>query len=526
MTGKPLLAICFILLGTLSTLALAAAPGSVERVIVYPDRAEVVRRMAVDLAAGGGHLLVADLPVGLDREGLRLSLTEAEDARLGTVEIQVRRGSERVLPRARELEERIREEEARLRETADRITAAELQYAFLQGLTQPGKGDRPEPDAWVAALRSLGSSAETVLATRRAAERERDELQRSLDALRRQLADLGSSQRDHVEVRIAYETARAQTAMLRLTYVVPGVQWEPVYEWRLDSEARRLEIVQRAALRQESGEDWPEAQLEFALGRPQQGGRLPTLAPWYVGPLASKHARAGVAMDLLRESTPQASAATAPAELTGTPFSARYTLPNRVSVPGDGSRLLFDLARHSLEVELEARAVPKRQTQAWLFAEGRYEGEVPLPAGPASLFQDGALVGRIRFEGMAPGSALARSFGVDDRIRIRYVLQHDRKGTDGLLRRQQRRERAYLIEVENGHRRPMPITIIDQLPQSRDERIRIELSADTDEPSERNIDNEPGLLAWSRVQAAGERRQIRFGYQATYPQEIEDLDGW
>lgn len=512
----------------LTTLPAALANANrVEKVTVYPDRAVVVRVIDMTVAAGADSMLISGLPARLDRDSLRLEARGMTDLALGAIEFRSLRGAERVHPEARALEARLREERSRQQAVADRVEAATLQYAFLRSMAEQPPKEGLAAQAWTQALRSLGSSATEVLEAQRAAERERDEIGVIITTLERQLADLGSAQRDHTELSIDYQSERAGTVQLRVEYSVGSVRWQPVYEWRLDTERNQLAIIQRAAVQQDSGEDWTDTELHFALGRPQLGGRLPGLNPWYVGAAEPKLERsmdlAIAAPQMQRE---ERMAGALRAELTGTAFATTYRISGRASLPGDNSRRLFELARHDLDASISARTVPKRSPAAWLFASAEYAGAAPLPAGQVSLYQDGAMVGRTSFAGLAPGAQLEASFGVDDRIEVSYNLQHDRRGSEGLLRRQQRQERAFLIEVSNRHTRPMPILVIDQIPNSRDERIRIELSADSDPPTVRDLDEQPGILGWQHDYAPGQQRRIRFGYQAVYPGDIEHLSGW
>lgn len=517
-----------LLLSILLTLlpATLADIGTVEKVTVYPDRAVVVRAIELPVTSGADRLLITGLPARIDRDSLRVTARGVDGLQLGAIEFRSLRGAERVHPEARNLEARIRDERARQQRAADRVEAAALQYAFLRSMAeQPGK-EGLEAEAWPQALSSLGRSAREVLQSQREAERERDEIGEIITALQRQLADLGSAQRDHTELGIDYRSPQPGTVELELEYSVGAVRWQPIYEWRLDTERNRLSIIQRAAVQQDSGEDWSDTELHFALGRPQQGGRLPGLSPWYVGVAEPKIERT---MDLA-VAAPQmqrsADAGAIPAELTGTAFASSYRISGPASLPGDNSRRLFELARHDLDARISARTVPKRSQAAWLFASAGYDGAAPLPPGQVNLFQDGAMVGRTAFAGLAPGAEIEASFGVDDRIEVSYALQHDRRGSEGLLRRQQRQERAFLIEVHNRHTRPMPILVIDQIPNSRDERIRIDITTASDAPTVRDLNDQPGIIGWQHDYAPGQQRRIRFGYQATYPAEIEHLSGW
>ena len=517
--------ILLMILMTTLPAALASA-GSVEKVTIYPDRAVVIRTIELPVESGRDQLLISGLPARLDRDSLRLEARGMPDLALGAIEFRSVRGAERVIPEARALEARIGEQRARQQAVADRVEAASLQYVFLKSMAEQAPEEGLSAQDWPQALRSLGSSAREVLEAQREAERARDDIGVIITTLERQLADLGSAQRDQTEISIDYQSPSSGSVQLRVEYSVGAVRWQPIYEWRLDTERNRLAIIQRAAVQQDSGEDWSDTELHFALGRPQQGGRLPQLNPWYVGAAQPKLERNMELAMAPAQMQRAADAAAVPAELAGTAFATTYRISGPASLPGDNSRRLFELARHDLDANISARSVPKRSAMAWLFASAAYDGAAPLPAGQVSLYQDGAMVGRRSFAGLAPGVELEASFGVDDRIEVSYSLQYDRRGSEGLLRRQKREERAYLIEVTNRHTRTMPILVIDQIPNSLDERIDIELTADSDAPTIRDLDDQPGILGWQHDYAPGEKRRIRFGYQALYPAEIEHLSGW
>jgi hypothetical protein len=110
-------------------------------------------------------------------------------------------------------------------------------------------------------------------------------------------------------------------------------------------------------------------------------------------------------------------------------------------------------------------------------------------------------------------------------VRVRYRLETGERSREGLINKDRRIERRYLIEIANHHARPMEITVLDQLPVARDERIEVELLRATTKPSAQDFDDRNGVLAWTDSYAANEERQIRFAYAVTYP-EGQTLPGF
>lgn len=493
----------------------------IEQVTVYPDRAEVVRLIQVDLAAGEEELRISDLPARTVPDSLRLSVRSGEGVALGGMELRTVRGAERVQPRARELENRIRALELQRQGLANRIQARNLQLRLLESIVDEDTGQGG--DARLEALAEIGSRAEEVLAQRLVHESERDQIAGEMERLKRQLADLGQSQRDTREVLVPVRAEGPGRAEIDLTYLVSDAGWESLYEWRLDTEAARLVLVQQARVRQNTGEDWTDARIQVALGQPALGGQLPQLRPWTID-IARPAPRARMLESAAMDAAPLAGAPES--MLQGSEMAAMYRIPGRNHVSGDNAPRRFLLAEHVLEGQLGARAVPRRQTRAWLFFEAQYDGEAWLPPGRVALFQDGAVVGQTRFTGLAPGGALAESFGVAERIEIDHRLVRDTRGSEGLVRRANRLEREFEFEVSNRYGRALEILIIDQLPVPGDERIEVEMTADSRRPDVLDFNDQAGVVAWRDEYQPGQTRRFRFGYRAVFPRDVEGLSGW
>ncbi len=516
------------------TLGLLIAPahatsGRIQAVTVYPDRAEIRREVEIDLVAGVHQLQFTGLPATLQREQLRIAAEGVEGLILGAVETRLVRGLDSVSDRARELEARIERAGDQRRAIENRLEALALQIRLLESLTQPVAEPGPAAANPAQLLAFVGQGASEVLSARLAGEQELRGVDRELERLRRELTDLGKIQRDRLDIQIDYRSSASGRARFILEYLVPAAGWRPVYELRLDSAVGRLDIEQRAEIIQDTGEDWDGVELTVALAQPALGGRLVELSTWHIDvlkPAAFEARRALPAADsaLLASAEPIAEASQV--ALVGGAFAAAYRVPGQARIMAGNQPVRVDLARHRLDGRLSVRAVPSQQRHAFLFFEGENPSAVALPAGRATLFQDHVLVGETRLTSIVPGGRLALSFGVDPNIEIDYRPIVDRRGTEGLIRRQQTAERQFEIEISNRHRMAMAVSIDDRMPVARDERIRIELTPATDAPTERDVDGRPGVLRWTRGLAPGQTWVITFGYRASFPTDIEDVIGW
>ncbi|WP_376691611.1 mucoidy inhibitor MuiA family protein [Wenzhouxiangella sp. EGI_FJ10409] len=520
---------------------LTPASAEIESVTVFPDRATVTRVIEMSVESGTGELVQSDLPTGLSRDSLRISANGPDGLRLGAYQLEPVRGSERVSERARELERRLQTLRDERDGIDDEVEARELQLNLLRSLASgAGQGDEKlAVDGWSDALQTVGSGAEEVLSARRALSLQRRELTEEIDRLEQELADLGQQQQDTLRLSLAYDSGSAGTAEFTIEYTVGGAGWRPVYEWRLDTEADELRIVQFAEVRQRTGEDWTEADLELSLSRPSAGGRLPEVSPWWIDVIEPRPEQKEGELDRVQvtgsrvqrsemefAAAPQAEAQWDGAELVGNEYTQAYRVPGRASVAADNQPHRFRLDEHEVDVALSARAVPRYQATAWLYAEGKWEGELALPPGSATLYQDGTLVGQTRFGGVAPGGELASSFGVDDRISVEYELVRDDRSTEGMLRKSSVLTRVHRISVSNGHSRPIDLTVFDAMPVSRDERIEVSLTDGTTAPDRRDVDERPGVLAWDREVPAGDDLELTVGYRLSFPEDLEGVQGW
>lgn len=502
---------------------------SIDSITVYPDRAMVSRIIEFESGPDSGELVIEGLPADLRVDSLRVTPLEPSGLALADVSTRTIRGNERNREEAQALQSRIDELEAQGEEVDARLEALDLQLSFLQNAASADGEQVPAWEQLGTITESIGRSAGGILEARLQARRERREINEELERLRQSLADLGNEATDSTRVMIGYRQPDNGSGRMRLDYVVPGARWRANYDLRLSTEERVLGVTQKASITQDTGEDWNDVEVIVSTSQPSMGDRLPSLAPWFVDirEETARFMRDQAAPEAELRQASGSDSTTGSAELLNSAFSAEYRLPGRVSIAADNQPRSFALSREETNVELAARAVPKRSSDAWLFVTGEYGGDAPLPAGNGSLYRDGVMVAaNTRVASFIPGTEFEMGFGLDQRVTVSHELTRDTKGESGFFSRSNRRERAYVMEITNGHEQAMPVTILDQLPVARDERIEVSLLDDVDEPDRRDLGGRPGIVAWDLELEPGETRRIRFGYQLTFPEEAGGLEGW
>ena len=532
---------------------------AITAVTVFPGRAEVVRAVEVSLPAGQSTVVVDGLPASLILQSIRVRGTADGGLLIGSVETKphftegVVRAEERALRAELEV---LRDQRRGL---DNRVAAARIQLKFIEAIGRDGPRiideeiaqGRFDPEAWKKAIGLIGVGSAGAFEQIHKAEIEKRELQKKIAQTERRLNQVRTGRSATVTARVNVETQGPAKARLRVSYQLPGASWRPLYDARLNSTTGQTGLVQIGEVRQHTGEDWSGVALTLSTARPAASARLPELQPWFVdfmqppGLYRFGQDKAESELSVLRSMQKSQDAlqisrermANAPNAVTGgaggTPveskpitaqvvageFAAQYRIPGAANVPSDKAPHKFVITERVFEAKLAVRTVPKIAPQAYLYGEITYEGDAPLLPGPVSVFRDEAFIGTSAVAMLRPGEDFKLSFGVYDKVRVEYRLETGERSREGIINRNRRMERRYLIKVSNHHKRAMEITVLDQLPVPQDEDIEVELLRASTKVSERDVDDRKGVLAWRNTYEPGEERIIKFGYAVTYPED-------
>lgn len=164
---------------------------------------------------------------------------------------------------------------------------------------------------------------------------------------------------------------------------------------------------------------------------------------------------------------------------------------------------------------------PQITTDAYLATHAVLKGESPLLPGTASLFRDGAYVGKLNLPLLRPGAATDIYFGIDDRVAVTHKTLKDERGQTGLIDKDNSLDRSFLTQIENLHKDPVDVVISETVPASQNEKLKIEIvEADTTEGYKADNDNTKGLLKWSFSLKPQEKKDVKLGWHLGWPKEF------
>lgn len=84
------------------------------------------------------------------------------------------------------------------------------------------------------------------------------------------------------DIIVAVDVKEAMMASFRLTYLVHQSSWFPTYDVRVQDITKPINLLMKANITQQSGEDWKDVKLFLSTGNPHENGSKPNLSPWYL----------------------------------------------------------------------------------------------------------------------------------------------------------------------------------------------------------------------------------------------------
>src|SRR3954454_3038178 len=461
-----------------------AASSAVDAVTVYPDGASVTRVISLDLPAGENSAVLKDFPLTLDPSSLRVEGEAGARLTIGAIDVKPPRAAPPVnLP---ELDRRIEALKDQRADLQGAINAAAARRKFAERFAEAspaGIGDKGEarPIAeWRTAFVAVGEEVASADSAIRDAERKQRELDREIARLE---SDRAQKPPSKLEVRIEVAAAAATRATLRVTYAVRNARWTPLYDARLDTGAKdrkpALELVRRAEITQNTGEDWSNVALAVSTVRTARGGKAPDLSSLIVqypspprqfgsasvsGSMDSAHPMPRSA-PMLKQAEASAPAEEQQAAAEVGSFQVVFKIPGRVSLGASEGAKSLRVASTAIAPDLSVRAVPVLDPTAFLEASFKQTEDAPLLPGRVAIYRDGVFVGRGQMAAASKDETVRLGFGADEKVKIERAVVKRNEGSAGLIVTTSKTdERAFKTTVRNGHDFPIRIAIEDQLP--------------------------------------------------------------
>ncbi|HUH33160.1 MAG TPA: mucoidy inhibitor MuiA family protein, partial [Daejeonella sp.] len=192
--------------------------------------------------------------------------------------------------------------------------------------------------------------------------------------------------------------------------------------------------------------------------------------------------------------------------------TVKFEIKQPYTIPSDGKQLAVEIAQHQLPAKYRYYAVPKLSNEAFLSATITGIDALSLLSGEATLFFEGAYLGKTLINTQNINDTLAVSLGADKGVTVKRTKQKD-QNAQSFIGSNQRASRSYLIEVYNHKSQPVTITVEDQIPVSNSSDVTVE----SQEIAGGKMDTSTGKVTWDLLLQPGEKKEFVLTYQVKYP---------
>lgn len=543
---RTLAALALSLLCSAPALAATAvkAPSRIDAVTVYRSSARVTRVARVELPAGPARVVLEGLPDALDDDSIRVEGKGAAKARLFGITVERVTGEAAATSEARGAEQKLEALGDEDRALDDRIAAARARTKFVESLRSTYSEERAKNLA-VRPVNSrewadLAGFVETELVKAstevRKTEQARRELARRIVQARADLEKVQAKRgRTTKAVAIEVDADRAGAFELAVSYAVGAAGWRPVWDARLTPETSTMELSFQGAIWQTSGEDWGEVRLAVSTAQPGRGLYVPKLEPRFLAKAEprppvpfdqprSRSAPGAPSMQMQMEKQSRAElgreaevAMEAPqAEVEQGLLAATFTAARRETVDGSGQARKVALARFPLQATIVRTTAPRIEPAAFLTAKAVNETGFPLLPGEAGVYVGDEFVGKAPLPFTPAGGELELAFGQDERVEVERKVLERKHETAGLLTKDEVYRYRVRITVKNRYAAPVAVKLLDLVPVSRDEKIKLEMLDGTTAPT-REDPERPGVRIYELLLAPREEKVVELRYAVRFP---------
>lgn len=334
----------------------------------------------------------------------------------------------------------------------------------------------------------------------------------------------------------------ATNVQLKLNYYVSNAGWTPFYDLRTNGADKGISLTYKGNVKQMTGVDWNNVKITLSTGNPKQNFNIPELNQWTIGDYISMNQdRMNKNKNLSSSNTTMFASPSISSKGNETyawstddvkdeediSFTYEYTskdlnmiqaefeisLP--YNIPSDNKNHMVSVSQKELETQYVYKTVPKIDPTAFLTARISGWEDMNLLPGNATVYFDGTYIGQTYLNTGVVSDTLELSLGQDKNVVVKRSKSKD-KSKEKFLDNDKMYTFAYEIFIRNGNNKAIAIEIIDQLPTTKNNKIKIE-AEDLDGA---NLDENTGKLLWRKTVKAKDNKKITFTYQIKSPKEI------
>ncbi|MGB0525583.1 MAG: DUF4139 domain-containing protein [Flammeovirgaceae bacterium] len=280
---KSLLIALFLFTSSITWADPKSVTSTVKEVTVFLKGAQVTRKATTTISSGNSELVFTDLPASIDPQSLQfksegkfkvLSVEHKLDYFTGEV-------PESEVSKLREEVKKLRLKHRRQNELLDVYKKEEELILANKKLGSQQTGVqlselRATADFYRERLTDLKVKALDITIVL-------EEITAEINKYEQQIRSLNSPEKKSTsQVKVVISSKVNTSGKFTISYWVANAGWKPSYDLRVESIKQPLNLVYKANVHQNTGEDWKSVKLKLSSGNPVEGGTAPELNTWFL----------------------------------------------------------------------------------------------------------------------------------------------------------------------------------------------------------------------------------------------------
>jgi uncharacterized protein (TIGR02231 family) len=525
----------------------------VTAVTVYNDRALITRTALVNLPMGQQSVIIGELPSTLFDQSLQVG-GEA-DAIAKILDVKIETTYIDTIPEARihQLYKNMVSLKEEMQTLFNKEFVIRAQLGFIDSVTSSYAGSvskgvssfKTSLDDWERMLKFIERNQMPLYENLSENNRRQAEVRNRIDALEREIKQSQSiSQKSQKQINVTLNNSKSGNVTLRISYVISGASWSPIYEARTAGDSKVVQFTYSAMVKQTTHEDWSNIDLTLSTAKPMAGGAPIELSPWQIDMASTSsvgHFRGGRSQEeiytlqgmSLKKDEVVVTAQRPDVEADKTSASAIvqsdaaivevqqtssvFHIPVKANIPSDNDPHKVVIAVRELPVTFEYTSIPKNSVSAYLKAKGKNVSEYPLLAGPMNVFFENSFIATSQLKSIMPQDSLEMYFGSDESVRVERKMLNKFTEYTGTFSKRSKVTYDFLITIKNLKMDGIVLSMKDQLPVSRNEKVQIEVITPSKEELAPDAD---GTLIWNLKLGAGEKKELKLKFSIEFPREM------
>ncbi len=541
--------VCFLVLPLAVIFAAEiSADSRIASVMIYPDSVLVTRQAQVKLSPGSNKVIFADIIPEVDENSLKVSLSENSGAKLLGAQLKQEYLEQVPSEQIQKLKDQIEaiEDDLKREQSLKSLLGEEKNYLdsirfFSQGqLPKDLVTKTPSPAELEGTLKFLDAKLKENYATVMEVDLKARELSNKLQALRMEFSKIsGGVQKLKRSILVELEAAKAQSAMVSISFLVRGASWQPLYDARANFEKSEVELISYANVKQNTGDDWQNVDLSLSTARPSVGGNMPYVEPWFLRPFQPQVYRENKVMALggMRMKSAQYEAydaaemampAAAPQVVYATSqekgIAVVYTIPHKVSIKPDGTDNKLPVSTQMLKANFEYSAYPRAAASAFLGSRVVNAKDLQLLGARVNVFLEGDFVGSSSIPDIAPGEEFDLYLGADENVKVKRELL-EKKVDETIIANIPSSTRKtnfkYKLTVENYKSRRIKVKLFEAMPIPQDDRIKAKIDKVSLEPKVKDWKDRKGVWLWELELDPRQKQEIAYSFTVEHPRDMQ-----